>query len=222
MLGDRPASSLMEEMDLDRDGRVTFQEFCRVLQGEKPEHRAGRPSMKPGKYVMGQVVQYWSSSYNTWVTCSVTAVDPATGAVQIDQKPGYWLQGEELSRRLRAQQQRGRPAAYCRGQEVLMWSTSFHTWIPCKVIDVDPGTGAVQVDQKPGYWFRGHELDTRLKHHAENSAPSPAAKAAGLGRAVFEGALNGFAAADKPGGAGGRAYAGHGPGLAGGYSMYGS
>lgn len=218
MLGDRPASWMMEEMDLDRDGKVTFQEFCRVLQGEKPEHKA-RPSMKPGRYVMGQVVQYWSSSYSTWVTCSVLAVDPATGAVQVDQKPGYWLQGEELSRRLRAQQPKGRPVAYCQGQEVLMWSTSFHTWIPCKVVDVDPGTGAVQVDQKPGFWFRGHELETRLKHHGENCAPFPAAKAAGAGRALFSGAFNGFAGPpDQPAGAGGRENAGQRAGLtAGGY-----
>ncbi|CAK0840297.1 unnamed protein product [Prorocentrum cordatum] len=102
--------------------------------------------------------------------------------------------------------------------EVLMWSQTFHTWIPCRVAEVDPGTGAVQVDQKPGYWFRGHELETRLKHHSDHSTPSPAAKAAGLGRALFEGAVGGLSAADRPGGAGGRAHAGPGAGLA----VYGS
>ncbi|CAK0794882.1 unnamed protein product [Prorocentrum cordatum] len=63
MLGDRPASSLTEEMDLDGDGKVTFQEFCRVVQAEKPEHSAGRPTAtKTGKYVAAQAVQFRSSS----------------------------------------------------------------------------------------------------------------------------------------------------------------
>ncbi|CAE8698677.1 unnamed protein product, partial [Polarella glacialis] len=52
-------------------------------------------------YFVGQAALFWSTSFCTWIPCVVTAVDGATGAVQIDQKPKYWLQGDELVRRLR-------------------------------------------------------------------------------------------------------------------------
>ncbi|CAE8679629.1 unnamed protein product, partial [Polarella glacialis] len=70
------------------------------LNGAATSLGASTPFAGP-QYFVGQAALFWSTSFCTWIPCVVTAVDGATGAVQIDQKPKYWLQGDELVRRLR-------------------------------------------------------------------------------------------------------------------------
>ncbi|CAK9106627.1 unnamed protein product [Durusdinium trenchii] len=43
----------------------------------------------------GDKVQYFSTSYAQWMDTTITAMD-ATGAMQLQCKPGYWLPPEEL------------------------------------------------------------------------------------------------------------------------------
>merc|ERR1719443_1022824 len=62
-------------------------------------------------------------------------------------------------------------------------SASAGCWIPCSVTAVG-GRGEVQVDCKPGYWFRGHGFKTKLRK------PMPAGKGVGKG--------GGYAAAPTP------------------------
>merc|ERR1719375_1235431 len=75
---------LMEEFDKDGDGRVSFDEFCQVLTGDR----------KPPRYEVGQALEYFSTSNGRWIPCRVTAVHPK-GHLQIDCKPGGWLKVDE-------------------------------------------------------------------------------------------------------------------------------
>lgn len=192
------ALARIRSMDADGSGRVTFEEFKRAVQGGPAVH--GQQG-----FSTGQSVQYWSNSHGIWIPCVVTGVDAASGAVAVDCKPGCWITGEQLHRQLRAageRQQQQQQCAYRQGQSVLMWSTTYSTWIPCRVTQVDLAKGAVQVDQKPNYWLRGNELATRLKPAPRGGAalqppavggamPGPAAKA-GVGRQLLDGALGAF------------------------------
>lgn len=59
------------------------------------------------------------------------------------------------------------PALNCRdlkkGQKILYYSTSIGKWILCSITEVDARAGAVQVEAKPGFWFKGAEIAKRLK-----------------------------------------------------------
>lgn len=94
ILGDRSPEALMRDMDTNRNGRVEFAEFKAVMQGQSPTPKA--------LYRRGDQLQYYSATYASWMNCVVTAVDPKTGAVQVDVKPGYWFQGNELTTKLRS------------------------------------------------------------------------------------------------------------------------
>uniref|UniRef100_A0A7S1AHD8 Uncharacterized protein n=1 Tax=Noctiluca scintillans TaxID=2966 RepID=A0A7S1AHD8_NOCSC len=83
VLRDKP-EQLVDMMDRDGDKRITFEEFKCVVQGKRVGH----------SYQKGQKIFFWSSSYNQW--CPGTVLDVRDKAVQVDCKPGYWLQGSEL------------------------------------------------------------------------------------------------------------------------------
>uniref|UniRef100_A0A7S1QET2 Non-specific serine/threonine protein kinase n=1 Tax=Alexandrium catenella TaxID=2925 RepID=A0A7S1QET2_ALECA len=194
-LGGRSPEALMQLMDADRDGRVSFDEFRRAVHNETLKGR-----LHPGvKYRVGKAAQYWSRSHGAWIDCTVTAVDELHGAVQVSCKPDFWIQGEDLQSLLRpladaaaaggrhaSQPQRG--PGYRKGQEVLLWSTSFNAWLPCRVTAVDESTGSVQVDQKPHYWFHGKELSTRLRP-MDAQGPGRGAVKAAVARQVLSGAF---------------------------------
>jgi len=181
MLGSRGPDDLLREMDLDGNGRVTFDEFRQAMQGVG-RRNAG---MAVRRYQKGQPVQFWSKSHSIWVACKILDVDAASGAVQVDCKAGCWIHGEDLHRLIKAP---GADTGYRVGQGVLYYSTSYSTWVPCKVTEVDEVTGAVQIDQKPNYWLRGNELHTRLKQ-AGDQPPARGAAKAGVGRQLFHAAL---------------------------------
>jgi Ca2+-binding EF-hand superfamily protein len=182
VIADNFRGDLMKELDQDQDGRVTFEDF-RLALGASTRVQA-RDSSALGKFRPGQAAKFWSRTYNQWMDCVITAVDPASGAVQMDKKPDYWLRGDELSLIKPVRDS----TRFQRGQVVEMYSKSYSTWIPCTVTEVDAATGGVQVDQKPGYWFRGDALDTRLRATGLHPAGRHSA-AAGLGRQLFDSAI---------------------------------
>eukprot|EP00929_Paragymnodinium_shiwhaense_P111821 TRINITY_DN80107_c0_g1_i1.p1 TRINITY_DN80107_c0_g1~~TRINITY_DN80107_c0_g1_i1.p1 ORF type:complete len:945 (-),score=214.65 TRINITY_DN80107_c0_g1_i1:152-2986(-) len=185
VLNNRSPQDLMREMDQNSDGKVTFDEFKRALQqGQyRTTTKAGMP-----RYRGDQVVLFYSASYSQWRKARVTQVDPASGAIQVDCKPDYWIKGDELRTLVRPVGFEFKP-----GDKAEMWSNTYSTWIPCNVVEVDEGSGAVQVDQKPGYWFRGTELKTRVRLAGEKSAETEnKAKTAGLAKQLFNGAIDGF------------------------------
>merc|ERR1712107_655222 len=56
------------------------------------------------------------------------------------------------------------------GQHLQYYSDTFHSWIPVVVANVDRTSGAIQIDAKPDYWFRGRELATKVRHHSTGVA----------------------------------------------------
>mmetsp|Transcript_47763 Transcript_47763/g.153817 ORF Transcript_47763/g.153817 Transcript_47763/m.153817 type:complete len:888 (-) Transcript_47763:108-2771(-) len=191
------ALARIRSMDTDGSGRVSFDEFKRAVQGFTSASM--RPNLSFVKYIKGQSVLYYSASYARWVPCVVTEVDKVQG-VQVDCKPGLWLTGATLHKQLKPAEAKAaagggaaagpaetRSRGYREGQPVVMWSTTYQAWIPCKVTQVDANTGAVVVDQKPGYWLRGNELATRIKPADAKSSGAEAAVAAhaGVGRQLL-------------------------------------
>mmetsp|Transcript_65773 Transcript_65773/g.183208 ORF Transcript_65773/g.183208 Transcript_65773/m.183208 type:complete len:776 (+) Transcript_65773:72-2399(+) len=102
VLGNRDPAQLMREMDKDGNNEVSFEEFRFALQGRKHAPLTAqkhRDEQKPLE--KGQQLQYYSTTYNSWVPCVVTDVDKKSGAVVVNVKPGYWFKGQELRRKLR-------------------------------------------------------------------------------------------------------------------------
>lgn len=46
-LTDHEVRSMIEEADLDGDGRINFQEFARLMQTQQQQHRSGSMSTPP-------------------------------------------------------------------------------------------------------------------------------------------------------------------------------
>lgn len=57
------------------------------------------------------------------------------------------------------------------GDEAEYMSSTFDRWIPCKLIEVDRATGAVQVDVKAGYWLKGTQIRMKLRQPIRQRAP---------------------------------------------------
>jgi len=190
-------------LDSEGRGQVTFEKFKRAIQGD-----GGQKVMR--SYSEGDTVAYWSSSHGVWIPCAIVMRDEVRG-LQIDCKPDFWLAWDRVEKFLRPGESRA-PQGYREGQGVELYSTTYSAWIPCRIVAVDPETGSVQVDQKPGYWFRGDELQTRLK--ASTGAPPPqqdgqkprrtGAAIAGVGRQLLGGAFGGVFQDPLAGGRGGR------------------
>jgi len=189
-LAGQSPEALLRQLDVDGDGRVTFEDFRLAVQGRGRRGGHRHHHGGAGDFRVGQVARFWSRSHSAWVECAVTAVDEARGAVQVDCKPGHWLEGEELHHHLKAAHaHRLQEPEYRKGQEVLLYSTTFSTWIPCRVLEVDAATGAVQVDQKPHYWFKNNELRTRIRP-AGVQDPGRGALRAAAGRHLLAGAMD--------------------------------
>lgn len=111
VLGGRDPAVLMRQMSRPGTNKVTFKDFKIAIQGrDDPSGFASQimfavPLGSRGKgrirWQMGEPAEYFSYILGDWASCTVTAVDPASGAVQVDWKPRYWLHGLELFTRLR-------------------------------------------------------------------------------------------------------------------------
>lgn len=84
---------IIAHMDRDGDGKVTFSEFCDAITG-----RAMVPTKKIG-YQEGQEVEYYSSSFKTWIPAKVTQARKKH--VELDVKAGYWFNEQEQKKRVR-------------------------------------------------------------------------------------------------------------------------
>jgi calcium-dependent protein kinase len=88
----RSADDLLQEMDQNGDGEISFDEFKRTMLGETARPKAN--------FSEGDDTEYYSASYGKWIPCKITAVDPH-GRVQISVKPGAWLDAAMQSSSLR-------------------------------------------------------------------------------------------------------------------------
>lgn len=104
ILGKREPMMVLQSMDTDKDGKISFHEFRAVMQRRRgfdhgaPHHGSHCP---PKRMCAGQKVMFYSTSHEVWISCIITKVDERAGAIQIDSKPGYYFRGEELRKRIR-------------------------------------------------------------------------------------------------------------------------
>lgn len=127
VLGDRDPATLLRIMDSKKTGKVTFEDFKRVMNGGPPQVKGGRlasawrfgPRFRA--WTVGEELEYYSQTHGRWVACQVTAIDAATGFLQVDVKPGYWLGRVEMVTRLR----RGRSLL----NRIAVTLNPFH-WLP--------------------------------------------------------------------------------------------
>merc|ERR1712194_723812 len=55
-------------------------------------------------------------------------------------------------------------------QDLKYLSAKFNAWVPCEVTKVDKQKNAVQINLKPGFWFQGSELESKLRIPSEADA----------------------------------------------------
>ncbi|CAJ1350096.1 unnamed protein product, partial [Effrenium voratum] len=82
IMADRTLAEVMDRMGLNK--KVSFSDFKKALAGES-QPRPAAPQWTPRA---GDKVQYFSSSYACWMDTLVTAIDPSSGAMQLQCKPG--------------------------------------------------------------------------------------------------------------------------------------
>jgi len=88
---------LMDEMNKNKDGKISWAEFQKYFDGTfSSEHGPANRS-----FLVGEAVEYMSSTHNRWVPCQVTAHDPVSGSIQISCKPGRWLEKDIAFSQLR-------------------------------------------------------------------------------------------------------------------------
>mmetsp|Transcript_97709 Transcript_97709/g.232622 ORF Transcript_97709/g.232622 Transcript_97709/m.232622 type:complete len:694 (+) Transcript_97709:90-2171(+) len=99
IMADRTVADIMDRMDLSRTGRVTFWDFKRALEMmDMTRSRTASSGARTPLYAEGDKVQYFSATYTQWMDTMITAVDPGSGALQLQCKPGYWLPQSELQK----------------------------------------------------------------------------------------------------------------------------
>eukprot|EP00930_Biecheleria_cincta_P056307 TRINITY_DN42452_c0_g1_i1.p1 TRINITY_DN42452_c0_g1~~TRINITY_DN42452_c0_g1_i1.p1 ORF type:complete len:711 (+),score=121.51 TRINITY_DN42452_c0_g1_i1:13-2145(+) len=91
--GGQEVDTLLAELDMDSDGSVSFEEFERALVGQQKVLSA-RP------YQLGDSLEYSSARDGSWIPCAVVSVHPC-GALEIDIKPGVWLDKHTALNKLR-------------------------------------------------------------------------------------------------------------------------
>mmetsp|Transcript_72235 Transcript_72235/g.127671 ORF Transcript_72235/g.127671 Transcript_72235/m.127671 type:complete len:106 (-) Transcript_72235:66-383(-) len=94
VLGRRSAHEVIRTMDRDGSGNVTFWEFKQALEV------ADAPQTSATGFRQGEKVQYFSASYNQWMDTKISAVD-ASGQIQLECKPGYWMPSAEQMQKVR-------------------------------------------------------------------------------------------------------------------------
>lgn len=106
VLGGRDPATVLAEIDTRGRGQVSFEEFRLGVQGRAAGPtgvQQRRPLLGPRmrRLSQGQRAQYYSCTHSDWIPCTIIEVDQASGAVQVDCKPGYWLFGLELQTKLK-------------------------------------------------------------------------------------------------------------------------
>lgn len=78
--------------------------------------------------------------------------------------------GERKAKKVEGQEAPKVKAFKCHvGQTLQYLSSKYNAWVPCKVLAVD-GADAVQINLKPGYWFKDNELRAKLRLENDASA----------------------------------------------------
>lgn len=113
----------------------------------------------------GKEMEYYSASHGTWIPCKVVASREEDGAVQVNVKPGVWLDAAQRKSLLRDPYVQRRPTGheiFEAGRQLEYFSLSMKGWIPCKVVATRED-GAVEVDVKPGHWMQLSEQAAKLR-----------------------------------------------------------
>jgi Ca2+-binding EF-hand superfamily protein len=97
-LGQQDINQLMDDMDDDGSGRIEFEEFRRVVEGEEP-NKAG--------YSVGDKAEYYSTTHSCWIPCKIEDVDYKSGSVIISVKPGCWIPKAQFPGKLQPPQGAG-------------------------------------------------------------------------------------------------------------------
>lgn len=95
--GDQTADELMAQMDTNNSGRVSFEEFRRVIEGDEKDKSI---------FKKGDSAEYYSTTHSCWVPCKIEEVHKS-GAVIISVKPGCWIKKAQFPGKLRAASGKG-------------------------------------------------------------------------------------------------------------------
>merc|ERR1719327_62627 len=159
-----------------------------------------RPPVAPQRYQVGERVEYRSDSQKRWIPATITATD-ARGAIQVDVKPNWWIEVEQQADRVRRRRttESATPEGFERfekNERVEYKSDTHKSWVPAIVQAVDPKTGAIQLDVKPGFWLEPHVISDKVRRQKPGTprgsvrTPSPARlRDASPGRAPSVGRL---------------------------------
>jgi NIMA (never in mitosis gene a)-related kinase len=126
---------------------------------------APRPPMAPQRYQVGERVEYRSDSQKRWIPATITATDPR-GAVQVDVKPNWWIEAEAQVDKIRRRRPSDAPESFERfekNERVEYKSDTHKSWVPAVVQAVDPKTGAIQLDVKPGFWLEPSVISEKVR-----------------------------------------------------------
>lgn len=99
------------------------------------------------RFVVGQHLQYYSSTVPGWIGCVVLGVDAATGNVQVDVRPHHWFTPEEQTGKIRAPPATG-AHIYDAGDRVEYSMDHGHHWVACRVNSVGKD-GSLMLGTKP-------------------------------------------------------------------------
>lgn len=104
VLGGKRPADVMQLMDPSGTGRISFEDFCRGFYGDSV-----------CEFNVNQAVEFYSSSFSSWIPCEVCKVDDKSGAIQITAKPDFWLSKAEASKRVRPRKISRTPVPPIRG-----------------------------------------------------------------------------------------------------------
>jgi len=129
--------------------------------GKKMIHRSKLSelviSSKATGYVVGQLVDYFSTTNRGWIPATVISV--GASGYRVDKKPDYSVQSDKLRPR--------QAATYIAGQAVDYYSASQNRWIPATVIGVE--SNGYRIDRKLDSAVPAKKLRPRRKDDEQDS-----------------------------------------------------
>jgi len=164
----------VEDVDQDKDSVIIDLKPGVWLTPEDMKHR-----LVPGNtcWSVGTKCQYYSRQDGFFLDATVMELDDK-GNVIVDKRPGQWLPpwaiwepADEKSPTQKASPQLGRGKTglppcvgqWKEGQAAMYYSKRQGAWFDCRVVAVDPDTGALRMDVKPEYWMPVEEQEEVLK-----------------------------------------------------------
>jgi len=168
----RSPESLMELMDFDSDGKVSFEEFkhalgmgCQGLDATPVMTLTPLPKQSAGPSLQTSPPKN-SEIHATSCTSNQSKQEPKPESMHSRSK-GLSKQPTESSEcdvgiAVDAQTE----AMLSVGDGVLFWSASWKKWIEGKVIATSP-SGSIQVDCKPGYWLSKTDQAERIRRDVD-------------------------------------------------------